>query len=50
MSFKNPESENSVEDSIETIEPGEYKVILHNDNYTTMEFSKSINICLQQVS
>ena len=38
MSFRTPESENSLEDSIETREPGEYKVILHNDNYTTMEF------------
>ena len=38
MSFRNPESENSLEDSIETIEPCKYKVILHNDNYTTMEF------------
>lgn len=38
MSFGSPESENSVEDSIETREPGEYKVILHNDNYTTMDF------------
>jgi ATP-dependent Clp protease adaptor protein ClpS len=38
MSSRNPESENSLEDSIETREPVEYKVILHNDNYTTMEF------------
>ena len=38
MSFRTPESENSVEDSIEIREPGEYKVLLHNDNYTTMDF------------
>ena len=38
MSFRNSESENSLEDSIETRKPVEYKVILHNDNYTTMEF------------
>ena len=26
------------EDVIETKEPGRYKVLLHNDDYTTMEF------------
>ena len=38
MSFRTPEFENSIEDSIEIREPGEYKVLLHNDNYTTMDF------------
>ena len=38
MSVQNPEFENSLEDSIEIREPGEYKVLLHNDNYTTMDF------------
>ena len=38
MSFRNLASENSVEDSIEINEPDEYKVLLHNDNYTTMDF------------
>ena len=38
MSFRTPEFENSIEDNIEISEPGEYKVLLHNDNYTTMEF------------
>jgi len=47
MSYRTPEFENRIEDSIEVREPAEYKVLLHNDNYTTMEFcNKSIKNCL----
>ncbi len=38
MSYRAPEFENRIEDSIEVREPSEYKVLLHNDNYTTMDF------------
>jgi len=38
MSSSVPEYGSRIEDSIEVKEPQEYKVLLHNDNYTTMEF------------
>lgn len=37
-----PQSSVLTEDSIETREPPLYKVLLHNDDYTTMEFVVSI--------
>ena len=38
MSYRTPGFENKIEDSVEVREPAEYKVLLHNDNYTTMDF------------
>jgi ATP-dependent Clp protease adaptor protein ClpS len=44
MGEKNGELQGSTltEDVIETKEPPRYKVLLHNDDYTTMEFVVSI--------
>jgi len=44
MGEKNGELQGSIltEDVIETKEPPRYKVLLHNDDYTTMEFVVSI--------
>ena len=44
MPEKNPDREGSVltKDVIETQEPRLYKVLLHNDDYTSMEFVISI--------
>ena len=33
-----PETEENVKDSIKLSEPPKYRVLLHNDDYTTMEF------------
>ena len=38
MGHRTPELDNKIEDSTDIREPAEYKVVLHNDNYTTMEF------------
>ncbi len=38
MARNAPEFEEHVQDSTELKEPPRYKVLLHNDNYTTMEF------------
>ena len=38
MGSKAPEFEESVESRTELTEPPHYRVLLHNDNYTTMEF------------
>jgi ATP-dependent Clp protease adaptor protein ClpS len=37
-SFEDFDSSLQVDDSISTEEPKMYRVLLHNDNYTTMEF------------
>jgi ATP-dependent Clp protease adaptor protein ClpS len=44
MGEKNGELQGSIltEDVIETKEPPRYKVLLHNDDYTTMEFVVSV--------
>ena len=34
----NVQGETSIEEKIETREPALYKVLLHNDHYTTMDF------------
>lgn len=38
MSSSVPEYSSKIEDGIDVKEPQEYKVLLHNDNYTTMDF------------
>jgi len=38
MSSRNPEFEDKVDSNIELQEPFRYRVILHNDHYTTMDF------------
>ncbi len=38
MSASSPEFEEKVESYTELEEPPHYKVLLHNDNYTTMDF------------
>ena len=38
MSSKTPEFEEKVESHTELTEPPQYRVLLHNDNYTTMDF------------
>lgn len=38
MSSREPEFEEKVESHTELTEPPQYKVLLHNDNYTTMDF------------
>ncbi len=38
MSGKAPEIEEKVKDKTRLAEPPNYKVLLHNDNYTTMDF------------
>ena len=38
MSGKQPEFQDHTENNVETAEPPLYRVLLHNDNYTTMDF------------
>lgn len=38
MSVSNPDSETILDDRIEIREPRRYKVLLHNDDYTSMDF------------
>jgi ATP-dependent Clp protease adaptor protein ClpS len=35
---KNPELQQRAEDTTEVNEPPQFRVLLHNDNYTTMDF------------
>lgn len=38
MSTHVPDSEHKIEDRTDLSEPGMFKVLLHNDDYTTMDF------------